>query len=116
VKSFLRIISSFIPKVQSAPFSIFISKSVHEIKSKSIIFFSYFSLSVVIHEEGLCPSSSDINRLMMMMILFIHTYHSCFIPEGVAETSKIFALAMSNTADVTGSKPISPSDRSLSQV
>jgi hypothetical protein len=46
----------------------------------------------------------------------IHTYHSRFIREGVAETSQIFLrdtprfnlnyLAMSNTADVTGGKPI----------
>jgi hypothetical protein len=25
----------------------------------------------VIHKEGLCPSSGDINRLMMMMMKFI---------------------------------------------
>jgi hypothetical protein len=47
---------------------------------------------------------------------FIHTYiHSRFIPEGVAETYKIFLrythilpklLATRNTADVTGGKPI----------
>jgi hypothetical protein len=45
----------------------------------------------------------------------IHTYHSRFIPEGVAEASQIFFrgthvlpkyLAMRNTADVTGGKPI----------
>jgi hypothetical protein len=43
----------------------------------------------------------------------IHTYYSRFIPEGVAEaystetpTSFQNYLAMSNTADVTGSKPI----------
>jgi hypothetical protein len=47
---------------------------------------------------------------------YINTYHSRFIPEGVAETSQIFLqmaptlyqndLAMRNTADVTGGKPI----------
>jgi hypothetical protein len=43
-----------------------------------------------------------------------HTYHSRFIPEGVAEVSQIFLrdthvlskLVMRNTADVTGGKPI----------
>jgi hypothetical protein len=46
--------------------------------------------------------------------LAIHTYHSCFIPKGVAEASQIFLrdthvlprLVMRNTADVTGGKPI----------
>jgi hypothetical protein len=37
------------------------------------------------NKEGLCPSNGDINRLMM-----IHTYHSRFIPEGVAETFQVF--------------------------
>jgi hypothetical protein len=43
----------------------------------------------------------------------MHTYHTRFIPEGVAEASQILLLtfyqnylAMSNTADVTGGKPI----------
>jgi hypothetical protein len=44
-----------------------------------------------------------------------YKYHSHFMPEGVAEALQIFLqdahvlhkyLAMSNTADVTGSKPI----------
>jgi hypothetical protein len=38
--------------------------------------------------------SVDINRLIMMQIRLcvrdIHTYHSRFIPEGVAEASTIF--------------------------
>jgi hypothetical protein len=33
-----------------------------------------FSLCVI-HKEGLCPSSGDINRLMMMMINFGLFYH-----------------------------------------
>jgi hypothetical protein len=46
---------------------------------------------------------------------YIHTYHSRFIPEGAAEVSQIFLrdthvfqnkLAMRNTADVAGGKPI----------
>jgi hypothetical protein len=45
---------------------------------------------------------------------YIHTYHSRFIPVGVAEASQIFLqdahvlpkLVMSNTADVIGGKPI----------
>jgi hypothetical protein len=47
-------------------------------------------------------------------ITYIHTYHSCFIPKGVAEASQIFLqdtyyqnyLAVSNTADVTSGNPI----------
>jgi hypothetical protein len=53
---------------------------------------------------------------------YIHTYHSRFIPEGVAEVSQIFLqddqnyLAMSNTADVTGGKPIAVWSQSISGV
>jgi hypothetical protein len=58
---------------------------------------------------------------------YIHTYHSRFIREGVAEASQIFLetptfylnyLAMSNTADVQKKQVVRllPSDRSLSQV
>jgi hypothetical protein len=47
-------------------------------------------------------------------IFCIHTYHTRFIPEGVAETSQVLLqdthilnnLAMRNTADLTGGKPI----------
>jgi exo-beta-1,3-glucanase (GH17 family) len=37
--------------------------------------YSPFSLCVI-HNEGLCPSSGDINKLMMMMsyTIIIHTY------------------------------------------
>jgi hypothetical protein len=41
---------------------------------------------------------------------YIHIYHSCFIPEGVAEVSQIFLrdthvlVSDDNTADVTGGK------------
>jgi hypothetical protein len=53
----------------------------------------------------------------------IHTCHSRFVAEGVAETSQSFLqdahvlpkLAVRNTADVTGCKP-SLSDRIPSQV
>jgi hypothetical protein len=31
----------------------------------------------VIHKEGLCPSSGDINRLMMMKKLFFCVYSTC---------------------------------------
>jgi hypothetical protein len=81
-----------------------------------------FSLCVI-HEEGLCPSTGDINSLMMMMnylnwikqFHFIHTYHSRLIPEGVAEASQKFLrdthalpkwLSMRDTAGMTGGKPI----------
>jgi hypothetical protein len=56
------------------------------------------------------------------MDIHIHTYHSRFIPEGVAEVSQIFLrdthilpkLAMRNTADVTGGKPIAVLLQSIS--
>jgi hypothetical protein len=42
--------------------------------------------------------------------IYIHTYHSRSIPEGVAEASQILLcdprFIMTNTADVTGGKPI----------
>jgi hypothetical protein len=55
---------------------------------------------------------------------FRHTYHSRFIPEGVAEVSQIFLqdthvlpkLAMRNTADVTGGRPIAVLLQSISGV
>jgi hypothetical protein len=55
----------------------------------------------------------------------IHTYHSRFLPEGVAEVSQIFLrnthvlpkyLVMRNTADVTGGKPIAVLLQSISGV
>jgi hypothetical protein len=47
--------------------------------------------------------------------MYIYTYHSRFIPDGVAEVSQIFLrdthvlpkLATRNTADVTGGKYVS---------
>jgi hypothetical protein len=46
--------------------------------------------------------------------MYLHAYHSRFIPKGVTETSQLFLqetfyetdLAIENTADVTGGKPI----------
>jgi hypothetical protein len=51
---------------------------------------------------------------MVYNYTYIHTYHSRFIPEGVAEASQIFLLDAHvlpkflafNTTDVTGGKPI----------
>jgi hypothetical protein len=70
-----------------------------------VVGYGPFSLWVI-HKEGLCPSSGDINRLMMMMmratapkrstvnqtyITYIHTYIPLTLfPEGVAEASQIF--------------------------
>jgi hypothetical protein len=57
--------------------------------------------------------------------IYIHTYHSRFIPEGVAEVSQISLrdthvlpklLAMRNTADVKGVKPIAVLLQSISGV
>jgi hypothetical protein len=45
-------------------------------------------------------------------VKLIHAHHSRLIPKGIAEASQIFLrdaqndLAMKNTADVTGGKPI----------
>jgi hypothetical protein len=55
-----------------------------------------------------------ISTVSDMYFFYIHTYHSRFILEGVAEASQIFLrdahvlpkLAMRNTADVTGGKSI----------
>jgi hypothetical protein len=55
---------------------------------------------------------------------YIHTYHSRFIPEGVAEISQIHRdahvlpkdLGMKNTADATGGKPIAVRFQSISGV
>jgi hypothetical protein len=52
---------------------------------------------------------------LLLIIIFVCTYLACFIHEGVAETSPTLLqdptfyqnyLAMRNTADVTGGKPI----------
>jgi hypothetical protein len=52
---------------------------------------------------------------------YIHTYHSCFIPEGVAEVSQIFlqdthvlTKLCSYFADVTDAKPIAVLLQSIS--
>jgi hypothetical protein len=63
--------------------------------------------------------SCNNNNLIIINLIYIHTYHSRLIPEGVSEASQIFLqdgktwatfyrndLAMKNTADVTGDKPI----------
>jgi hypothetical protein len=60
------------------------------------------------------------------MHTYIHTYHSRFISEGVAEASQIFLRdahfspklipTKSNTADVTGGKPIAVCSQSISGV
>jgi hypothetical protein len=41
-----------------------------------------------------------------LAIPFSHTYHSHFIPEGVAEASQNVLRAVRNIADVTDGKPI----------
>jgi hypothetical protein len=75
------------------------------------------------------PSDHSLSRVLMLLNVwspfptYIHTYHSRFISEGAAEASQIFLrdatfykiyLAMSNTADVTGGKPIAVWSRSIS--
>jgi hypothetical protein len=52
--------------------------------------------------------------IAVYIYILVHKYHSRFIPEEAAEVSQIFLrytqvlpnLAMMNTADVTGGKPI----------
>jgi hypothetical protein len=57
--------------------------------------------------------------------MYIHTYHTRFIPEGVAEASQILLrdahvlpnyLAVRNTADVKNGKPIAVWSQSISGV
>jgi hypothetical protein len=58
------------------------------------------------------------------VFIYIHTYHLRFILEGAAETSQIFLrdtfyqnyIAMSNTAYVTGGKPIDVRSQFISEV
>jgi hypothetical protein len=72
-----------------------------------------FSLCVI-HKDGMCPSTGDSNRL-----IHTYTYHSRFIPEGVAEKSQIFFRNQTfnqNTADVTGGKPSAVWSQSISGV
>jgi hypothetical protein len=70
---------------------------------------------VSVHKEGLGPSNGGINSSdRILSNTNIHTYHSCLIPEGLAEASQIFLrdadyqndLAIRNTAEVTGGKPV----------
>jgi hypothetical protein len=64
---------------------------------------------------------------MYVILLYVtHTYHSCFIPEEVAEASQVFLrdtsmfyknyVTMSNIADVTVGKPIAVWSQSISGV
>jgi hypothetical protein len=66
-------------------------------------------------------------RLVLFITFYIHTYHSRFIPEGVADcTSQIFfrdnhvlpkwLFAMRNAADVTGGKSIAVWSQYISSV
>jgi hypothetical protein len=95
-----------------------------------------------IHKEGLCPSSGDINRLMMMMmiysrhsrlfspkeaftrlVLYINTTHALSAKEKLtrrysSETPTLYQnyLAMSKTADVICGKLITVWLQSISGV
>jgi hypothetical protein len=54
-----------------------------------VVSYGPFSL-YVIHKEGLCPSSGDINRLMMMMTILIIIYPFSYIyPFGITLTNNI---------------------------
>jgi hypothetical protein len=61
-------------------------------------------------------------KWLLLLSKCVHTYHSRFIPEGVAEVSQIFLrdthvlpkLAKRNTADVIGGKPIAVLLQSIS--
>jgi hypothetical protein len=43
----------------------------------------------IIYKEGLCPSSGDINRLMLMIAFYINTYIPLTL-KGVEEASQMF--------------------------
>jgi hypothetical protein len=74
--------------------------------------------------ELLIRGTAKTTSIIFARISYIHTYHSRFIPGGVAEVSQIFLrdthvlpkLAMRNTADVTGGKPIAVLLQSISGV
>jgi hypothetical protein len=61
--------------------------------------------------------------MLNYLFIYIHTYHSRFIPEGVAEASQIFLrdthvlpkLVMRNTANVTDGKSIAVLLQSISR-
>jgi hypothetical protein len=72
-----------------------------------VVGYGPFSLWVI-HKEGLCPSSGDINRLMMISLTLCPRRGSrgiSDIPPRRLRFTKII-LDMNNTADVTGGKPI----------
>jgi hypothetical protein len=81
------------------------------------------SLYNVFGTNPIKAKATQVNRCIQI-IYHKHTYHSRFIPEGVAEASKIFLwdiprfyqnyLAMSNTAEVTGGKSIAVWSQSIS--
>jgi hypothetical protein len=63
-------------------------------------------------------------QCQVRILEYIHTYHSRFIPEGVAEASRLFfhiiilrfyqnCLAMRNTAEVAGGKLIAVRSQSI---
>jgi hypothetical protein len=61
--------------------------------------------------KPLLPAAMDELYRIKMVSIFLLPYHSRFISEGVAETSRVpriyqNCLAMRDTADVTSSKPI----------
>jgi hypothetical protein len=57
------------------------------------------------------------NSMQIIIYTYIHTYHSRFIPEGVAEASQILPrIAVRNTVDVTSGKPIAVRLESISGV
>jgi hypothetical protein len=91
------------------------SNSIHT-KPQQYVCISFYCHACLI----ICFCNSNIHT-------YIHTYHSRFIPEGVAEVSQILSqifhprftkiiLAMRNTADVTGGKPIAVWSQSISGV
>jgi hypothetical protein len=57
-----------------------------------------FSLCVI-HKEGLCPSSGDINRLMMMSNVFIKFVNSCSDKMRSFVLLVVLALAASSFAE-----------------
>jgi hypothetical protein len=65
------IISCFERRVKSLVLAAFAIVSTHQYPHPHwarVVGYGTFSLCVI-HKEGLCPSSGDINRLMMMMMM-----------------------------------------------
>jgi hypothetical protein len=87
----------------------------------------YFSKLTKLISIKFCENDErhDPSRYYKALILYIHTYHSRFIPKRVTKSNEILLryttfyqndLAMMNTADTIGDKPSATCSQSISDV